>query len=326
MAQNEVTSTGTVLWESGDDITETALATAQALTTTSDYKDRGLSVTYDSNADTIDIGSGLAIPADGSEAYLVETNQETDISIPDPAGVNYVYLAYDPAGADEEYTIHVDDDDSAPSGPTLKLAEVDAANNSVDNSINDAPVGQAGIQTDAVGNNELQTDAVGNNELQTDAVGSNEIAAGAVGTSELAQDAAGSNEIQTDAVTDDELDLPSVVVETPDQLPLTELADGDSVELTIVVDDQEALEVYRWGAYDASDGSTPSGLDVELLDGSDTVQASANSQDSADKTSPVASHQNGSGSTSIFKLRAKNGTGSAIDSPGVGAHFGFVVV
>jgi hypothetical protein len=116
------------------------------------------------------------------------------------------------------------------------------------------------------------------------------------------------------------------MAETPDQLPLTELADGDSIEITVVVDDQETLEVYRWGAYDASDGSTPTGLDVELLDGGDTVQASENTQDNSDKTSPVASHQNTTGSTSIYKLRAKNGTGSAIDSPGVGAHFGFVVV
>lgn len=122
-----------------------------------------------------------------------------------------------------------------------------------------------------------------------------------------------------------DLDLPSLVVEEPDRPPISQLDDGDSFEIPVRVPDGSTLEVYRWGAYDAADGSTPTGLDVELLDGSDTVQVAQNTANSEDASAPVASHTNSSGSLSIFKLRAKNDTGSGIDSPGVGTHFGFRV-
>jgi len=115
------------------------------------------------------------------------------------------------------------------------------------------------------------------------------------------------------------------VTDHPDVPPIAELEDTESIELPIVVNDTETLEVYRWGAYDASDGTATTGLDVELLDASDTVQTSANTADNRNSSTPVASYQNTSGTTSIFKLRAYNGTGSAIDTPGVGCHFGYTV-
>jgi propanediol dehydratase small subunit len=136
----------------------------------------------------------------------------------------------------------------------------------------------------------------------------------------------GTTDIATDAVTAAALDLPAVVVETPDRPPIAVLQDTESIELPIYVPDDATLEVYRWGAFDASDGSAPADLNVELLDGADTVQASANTANSEDTATPLASYQNSSGSVSIFKLRAKNDTGSPIDSPGVGAAFGYVVV
>jgi hypothetical protein len=105
------------------------------------------------------------------------------------------------------------------------------------------------------------------------------------------------------------------------------LDDGESTEVSIPVDDGESLKVYRWGAYKVTDGTTPTDLDVELLDGSDTVQATANTGDSesTDASNPVASHTNSSGSTSIFKLAIANDTGSTIADPGVGGIFAFVV-
>lgn len=122
------------------------------------------------------------------------------------------------------------------------------------------------------------------------------------------------------------IDYRDVVVDNPERLPITELKDGDSIEIPVRVEDSETLEVYRWGAFDALDGSTPTGLDVELLDGADTVQASENTQNNEDDRTPIASYQNTSGSVSVFKLRAINLTGSAIDAPGVGTHFGYKVV
>lgn len=109
----------------------------------------------------------------------------------------------------------------------------------------------------------------------------------------------------------------------------TELSDGDSIEIPIPVADGETLKVYRWGAYDASDYTAPTGLDVELVDGGDVVQTAANTTNNQDTTSPVASYTNSTGSVQVFKLRVKNDTGSAIGDaagdPGIGSHFGYLV-
>jgi hypothetical protein len=119
---------------------------------------------------------------------------------------------------------------------------------------------------------------------------------------------------------------PEYVVEYPDRFDITALDDGESREIPVQVADTETLEVYRWGAFDAADGTTPTGLDVELVDGSDTVQASANVGNNQSTSTPLASYQNTSGSESVFKLRVINGTGSAINAPGVGGQFGWVIV
>jgi hypothetical protein len=117
----------------------------------------------------------------------------------------------------------------------------------------------------------------------------------------------------------------TLAVENPDRLPIAELGDGDSIELAIPVTNGGTLEVYRWGAFDASDGISSPGLVIELLDGNDIVQASANTANKQSKKAPVASYENSSGSESVFKLRARNATGDLISNPGVGCHFGYVV-
>jgi hypothetical protein len=122
------------------------------------------------------------------------------------------------------------------------------------------------------------------------------------------------------------IDGGTFAVENPDRLPITELADGDSIELSVPIANSETLDVYRWGAFDVSDGIAPTGLDVELLDGDDTVQASSNTTNQQDVHTPVASYENTSGSESVFKLRVKNRTGAAIDNPGVDSHFGYKVI
>lgn len=106
--------------------------------------------------------------------------------------------------------------------------------------------------------------------------------------------------------------------------PITALEDTESIEIPVIVPDGQTLTVYQWGAFKAADGTAPTGLDVELVDGNDTVQSSANTTGNTN-TNGIASYTNGSGSASVFKLRAKNGTGSALTSPGVGAKFGWGV-
>lgn len=118
-----------------------------------------------------------------------------------------------------------------------------------------------------------------------------------------------------------------LVVDSPEVISNAVLANGESAELSVPVPDGETMKVYRWGAYKISDGSTPTDLDVELKDGSDTVQATANTtnNESTDPASPVVSHTNSTGSLSIYKLAVANDTGSEISDPGVGAMFGYIV-
>lgn len=109
--------------------------------------------------------------------------------------------------------------------------------------------------------------------------------------------------------------------------PIALLEDTESVEITVVVPDGETLKVYRWGVYNIANGTAPTGLRAELLDGGDTVQANENTTDteSTDPASPVVSHTNSSGSPSVFKLRAYNATGNNYTIDGVGGHFSYIV-
>jgi len=131
MAENNVTGSGRVLFQKDDDLNETNLADVAAKSNQTDYVERGLSITYDSNADTIDIGSGHAVIEDGNQAYDVFPDAESDLSLPNAGGNNYVFLEHDPATQDD-VQYHIDDDDTAPSNPSLKIAVVDANANNVD--------------------------------------------------------------------------------------------------------------------------------------------------------------------------------------------------
>jgi hypothetical protein len=129
------------------------------------------------------------------------------------------------------------------------------------------------------------------------------------------------------------VNTPELLVEDPETLPLTELQDGESIEIGVLVRDGDTIEVYQWGAFDAgeSGGSAlPSGLDVELLDGSDGIVASENTLETVSIDPPVASDTNDSGNTSYYKLRVINNTGTPIPDtdgdPGVGGYFSYRVV
>lgn len=171
-------------------------------------------------------------------------------------------------------------------------------------------------------------------QIASNAVTEAKIAAGAVGSNELVSEAvrdiaggmAGAYLTHDDANDVIDTDEPKWLVDHPERPPITELGDTQSVEIPILVPNGSTLEVFLWGAFDVSDGSSPTGLTAELLDGADTVQASESTANNQDASTPVASHSNSSGSQSVFKLRAYNGTGAAINSPGVGCAFGYRVV
>ncbi|RLM39272.1 hypothetical protein [Haloarcula sp. Atlit-120R] len=124
MASNETTVSGDVLYQNGDDLSEANLTRSAARSNATDYVERGLSVVVDAAAGTIDIDSGHCIVQDGIHAYDVFPNQVTDISLPAPNGMNHVYLVIDEA-VDDDIAYHVDDDDTPPANPSLKIATAD---------------------------------------------------------------------------------------------------------------------------------------------------------------------------------------------------------
>ncbi|WP_254535241.1 hypothetical protein [Halomarina litorea] len=121
-----------------------------------------------------------------------------------------------------------------------------------------------------------------------------------------------------------DVDRVQAVIDNPDPLPVSRLKDTQSVEIAVPVPNGDTITVYRWGAFDASTGSAPTGLSAELVDDSDTVVASAETSD-AWAHSGVASWTNNTGSFGVAKVRANNETGSDLTSPGVGGQFGFLV-
>jgi hypothetical protein len=140
MAENETSVSGDVVWQDGDDLSETNLTRAAAKTNVTDYVERGMGFAVDHVADTVDIGSGHVIIQDGVNAYDVFPNQQTDISLPDANAVNHVYVAHQP-GTDDDVYYHIDTDDTAPTGPSLKIGTIDTANDTSDDTINRNPVG-----------------------------------------------------------------------------------------------------------------------------------------------------------------------------------------
>jgi hypothetical protein len=124
------------------------------------------------------------------------------------------------------------------------------------------------------------------------------------------------------------LSLAEIAVHNPDSATTAALGDQDAIEFSYALAPGETLEVYKWGARKVADGSVPTGLEVRLLDGTDTVVASEETALTKSTDTPVASYENTGSSTKIVKLQAFNGTGTAIDTDGdgVGSEFGAVVV
>jgi hypothetical protein len=102
-------------------------------------------------------------------------------------------------------------------------------------------------------------------------------------------------------------------------------------ERPVEIPPEGTLEVYRWGAKLVSDGSVPAGLEMRILDDSDTVQVSAETRLNQSTDSPVATLENTSTTDTITaKIQAHNGTGSDIgvdnDAEGVATEAGYLVV
>lgn len=118
---------------------------------------------------------------------------------------------------------------------------------------------------------------------------------------------------------------PSVqVADAPNgNVQTVELEDTESTEISVAIPPGEAIRVYRWGCYNISNSTAPSGLKVQLLSDDDTVVFSENTVNSRDTTGDgVAWYQNDSSSLEVCKLSIKNTTGSTSQ---VGGFFGYIV-
>lgn len=115
------------------------------------------------------------------------------------------------------------------------------------------------------------------------------------------------------------------VISAPNlNVPFTELADTERIGNPVSVANNQTLTVKAWGVSD-SDGTTPSGLRVELLDHQGSIVTDASTPWAADSTG-VASWTNTTGSRQMAQLAVSNGTGTSYTDPdGVGGQFGYVI-
>lgn len=134
MASTDVTNVGgDTPFDDGDNLSETAFREALAQTNLVDYVIRGCGFSVDFGANTLDIGNtntrgNFAVVTNNNLAYPIFPDQATGISLPNTNGVNHVFIHYD--AANDEIDYHVDDDDSAPTGASLKIGTVDTSSNS----------------------------------------------------------------------------------------------------------------------------------------------------------------------------------------------------
>lgn len=101
-----------------------------------------------------------------------------------------------------------------------------------------------------------------------------------------------------------------------------ELENGESTEISVTVPSGKSLTVYRWGCYNISNSTAPTGLEVQLLADDDTVIGSENTVDSRETTNGVAWLENTGSGPDVYKLRVYNGTGNTHE---VGGFFGYIV-
>lgn len=92
--------TDRVLFQTGDDLSEQTLGESRAQQNSIDYVERGLDVSVDWVNDTVQLTEGLAFLKHQGRGYALVPDGRAGLALADPAGLNYVFLAFDPAGQD----------------------------------------------------------------------------------------------------------------------------------------------------------------------------------------------------------------------------------
>lgn len=121
MTSTDSSVSGTVRYQTDDDLSEANLTATAAKGNQSDYVERGLGFAL--SGSDLTIGNGLAVVRDGTQAWEVEP-QQTTITLPNGSGNNHVYLVAD-VTSDDVISYHIDGDQSPPADPSLYLGVVD---------------------------------------------------------------------------------------------------------------------------------------------------------------------------------------------------------
>lgn len=114
-----------VLFQTDDALSEVNLAKRRARANSTDYVERGLEVTPDWKNAEIDLSGGHAVVSESGRAYDVFVDSRSGLSLADSEGMNYVFLIVGLSSQDD-VQIRINADGSAPSDPSLLIAEVDA--------------------------------------------------------------------------------------------------------------------------------------------------------------------------------------------------------
>lgn len=115
-----------------------------------------------------------------------------------------------------------------------------------------------------------------------------------------------------------------VIASPNNSVDYSELMTSAAITIPVAVPDAQTLTVKAWGAVD-TDGNTPSGLDVALVNPDGTDNTTANTAWNTN-TNGIATYSNTSGSLAVAELEIRNNTGSHYTDPdGVGGRFGYTV-
>ena len=126
MASQNTTASGTVLFQDSDELSESTLGELLASDDFGDKRHRGLNGSADYVNDELTIGAGMAIIKDSVPKGYLAAPSQTSVPLVNSNGKNYVFLSIDPA-TDDSLSWHVDDDDTAPSNPSIKTHVVDTS-------------------------------------------------------------------------------------------------------------------------------------------------------------------------------------------------------
>ncbi|WP_210423582.1 hypothetical protein, partial [Halorussus marinus] len=141
-----------VIFQNDDALSEQNLSQQRARENSTDYVERGLTVSADWSNNEIDVAAGHAVIKDGANAYDVFPDSRTNKALADGSGMNYVFLVIDPTNQDD-VSIPVNATGSAPSSASVLVAEVDAGAEAVvaTNQAPDATFGSAEAQSFSTG-------------------------------------------------------------------------------------------------------------------------------------------------------------------------------